>query len=101
MSLIALFLPWITLISDGRISKHYSAFSVFTSYIGYFIGIVSLFALFFTLSHTRKERLRAKLPLHLSDGAIVFFIGILFLVLSLVIAGMNRVAMGVASMVEI
>lgn len=61
----------------------------------------SLFVLFFAVSHTQKEFVRAKLPIHLSDGVIAFFIGILFLFTAFLIAGMNRILTGVANVVEI
>ena len=95
------FLPWILFVSGGKVVNSYGAFSVFTSYVGYLILWLVFFVTFFALSHTRKEWLRARMPIHLSDGVISFFVGILILVIAFLIAGMNRISLSIMNNVEI
>ena len=59
-----------------------SAFSGFALYVGYLILMAIALVPFFLLSHTKKERIRAKLPFRLSDTqAIVFVMTVLLITL--------------------
>lgn len=76
--LISLFLPWIR-IADFNDTKAYGAFSGYTAYIGIGIILGLILVPFFLLSHTKKERIRAKIPFRLSDAQAVVFVSSLIL----------------------
>mgnify|MGYP003582435311 FL=1 len=101
LSCMALLFPWILFVSWGKIVNTYGAFSVFTSYVGYLVIWLVSFVTFFALSHTRKEGVRAKIPIHLSDGVMSFFVWILLIIIAFLIAGMNRISLSVANTVAI
>lgn len=78
--IVSLFFPWIEFGYSDNTQESFGAFSRFTGYIGYGIFIWASIIIFFLLSHTKKERIRAYVPFRLSDTqAIVFVASILFI----------------------
>lgn len=70
----SLFFPWFEFQFRSTQTEWYSAFSVYTGYIGYGILVAIVAIPFFLISHAKKERIRAHIPFRLSDTQAVVFI---------------------------
>lgn len=78
--LSSLFFPWLQIASANNDVKNYSAFSQEMGYIGYGIVVAVAVIMFFLLSHTKKEHIRAYVPFRLSDTQAIVFVSSLVLV---------------------
>lgn len=78
--LSSLFFPWLQIASANNDVKNYSAFSQEMGYIGYGIVVAVVVIMFFLLSHTKKEHIRAYVPFRLSDTQAIVFVSSLVLV---------------------
>lgn len=74
----SLFFPWITLHLSSTVTS-YNAFSLYTGYAGYGTLIAVGIMLFFLMSHTKKERIRAYVPFRLSDAQAIVFVNAILL----------------------
>ena len=77
---VSLIFPWLSFKSetDGKITEYW-AFSLYTGGIGYGMLLAVAVILFFLLSHSKKESLRAYVPFRLSDAQAIVFIDMMIL----------------------
>lgn len=81
--LLSVFFPWLHFSYVDESRDVFSAFSVYTGFIGYGMVLWVILIPFFLLSHEKKEKIRAFVPFRLSDAQAIVFIASMILTASI------------------